>query len=159
VAENASGSEITDSAFGPIARTAHGIGGDSTDDHLIGTVRGKGRMVDILLTMPTDAYWLAAQGKMITTVPFLTLLGYSDLPGTFPDGSPIPADTARRIARECSTWTRILTDPATGTPIDAKAMSYYIPAQVRQTLVAQWQWCSVPGCRRRAETSEVDHII
>ncbi len=158
-AENASGSEVTDSAFGPIARTDHGIGGDSTDDHLIGTVRRKGRLIDILLTMPTDAYWLAAQGKMITTVPFLTLLGYSDLPGTFPDGSPIPADTARRIARECSTWTRILTDPATGTPVDANATSYYIPARIRQTLTAKWQACTMPGCRRRAEASEVDHII
>ncbi|EKU47354.1 13E12 repeat family protein [Mycobacteroides abscessus subsp. abscessus] len=158
-AENASGSEVTDSAFGPIARTDHGIGGDSTDDHLIGNVRRKGRLIDILLTMPTDAYWLAAQGKMITTVPFLTLLGYSDLPGTFPDGSPIPADTARRIARECSTWTRILTDPATGTPVDANAMSYYIPARIRQTLTAKWQACTMPGCRRRAEASEVDHII
>lgn len=157
--ESASASEITKSAFGPIARTAHGIGGDSTDDHLIGTVRRKGRLIDIVLTMPTDAYWLAAQGKMITTVPFLTLLGYSDLPGTFPDGSPIPADTARRIAKECSTWTRILTDPATGTPVDANATSYYIPARVRQTLTAKWQACTMPGCRRRAEASEVDHII
>lgn len=111
------------------------------------------------LTMPTTPFWLGGQSKMITTVPFISLAGLADLPGTFSDGSPIPPDMARAIAGQCSTWTRILTDPATGTPVDAKAMSYYIPAQVRQTLVAQWQWCSVPGCRRRAETSEVDHII
>lgn len=111
------------------------------------------------LTMPTTPFWLGGQSKMITTVPFISLAGLADLPGTFSDGSPIPPDMARAIAGQCSTWTRILTDPATGTPIDAKAMSYYVPAQVRQTLVAQWQWCSVPGCRRRAETSEVDHII
>lgn len=111
------------------------------------------------LTMPTTPFWLGGQSKMITTVPFISLAGLADLPGTFSDGSPIPPEMARAIAGQCSTWTRILTDPATGTPIDAKAMSYYIPAQVRQTLVAQWQWCSVPGCRRRAETSEVDHII
>ncbi len=111
------------------------------------------------LTMPTTPFWLGGQAKLITTVPAISLTGLADLPGTFSDGSPIPPDMARAIAGQCSTWTRILTDPATGTPIDAKAMSYYIPAQVRQTLVAQWQWCSVPGCRRRAETSEVDHII
>ena len=158
--------EIIDSAFGriprtnrPNARADEDVKPDSTDDRLIGTVRRKGRLIDILLTMPTDAYWLAGQGKMITTVPFLTLLGYSDLPGTFPDGSPIPADTARRIAKECSTWTRILTDPATGTPVDANATSYYIPARIRQTLTAKWQACTMPGCRRRAEASEVDHII
>lgn len=111
------------------------------------------------LTMPTTPFWLGGQAKLITTVPAISLAGLAELPGTFSDGSPIPPDMARAIAGQCSTWTRILTDPATGTPIDAKAMSYYIPAQVRQTLVAQWRWCSVPGCRRRAETSEVDHII
>nr|WP_284711305.1 HNH endonuclease signature motif containing protein [Brevibacterium sp. XM4083] len=66
---------------------------------------------------------------------------------------------ARRVAGHCSTWSRILTDPATGTPVDAQAKSYYIPQTVRQTLIAQWQSCTVPGCRRRAESSEVDHII
>lgn len=44
-----------------------------------------------------------------------------------PDGSPLPADMARRLAGYASTWTRILTDPATGTPLDAKATSDTIP--------------------------------
>lgn len=81
-----------------------------------------------------------------------------DLAGMLPDGSPLPADMARRLAGYSSTWTRILTDPATGTPLDAKATSYTIPRSVRQTLTAQWLTCTVPGCTRRAETSEVDHI-
>lgn len=115
--------------------------------------------VKVLLSMPTGPYWVSAQAKMITTVPCMSLLGQSDLPGTFPDGSPIPAETARAIAGQCSTWTRILTDPATGTPIDANAKSYYIPQSVRQALVTKWQRCTMPGCRRRAESAEVDHII
>ena len=53
----------------------------------------------------------------------------------------------------------MLTDPATGTPIDARSKSYYIPADVRAPLIGKWQSCSTPGCTRRAETSEIDHII
>lgn len=49
-----------------------------------------------------------------------------DLAGMLPDGSPLPADMARRLAGYASTWTRILTDPATGTPLDAKAINYTI---------------------------------
>lgn len=82
-----------------------------------------------------------------------------DLAGMLPDGSPLPADMARRLAGHASTWTRILTDPATGTPLDAKATTYTIPNNIRQTLAAQWLNCSMPGCPRRAQTSEVDHII
>ncbi|MCT1449035.1 hypothetical protein M3G43_17450, partial [Brevibacterium casei] len=55
------------------------------------------------------------QAGVIVTVPFLTLTGDANLPGTLADGSPIPAETARRIAAGAPTLTRILTDPATGT--------------------------------------------
>ncbi|MCF2572811.1 HNH endonuclease [Brevibacterium sp. UCMA 11754] len=82
-----------------------------------------------------------------------------DLAGMLPDGSPLPADMARRLAGYASTWTRILTDPATGTPLDAKATSYAIPNSIRQPLAAQWMNCTMPGCTRRAELTEVDHII
>lgn len=81
-----------------------------------------------------------------------------DLAGMLPDGSPLPADMARRLAGYASTWTRILTDPATGTPLDAKATSYSIPNSIRQPLAAQWMNCTMPGCIRRAESTEVDHI-
>src|SRR5699024_4208772 len=86
------------------------------------------------LVLPTHGQWISTQAKMITTVPVLTLIGESDLPGIFSDGSPVPAEAARAIAGECTTWTRILTDRATGTPIDAKALSYHIPASVRLPL-------------------------
>ncbi|QQB16027.1 HNH endonuclease [Brevibacterium casei] len=116
-------------------------------------------LLGLNLSLPTTGFWFANQARMIMTVPLMSLLDQSELPGTFSDGSPVPADMARRVAGHCSTWSRILTDPATGTPVDAQAKSYYIPQTVRQTLIAQWQSCTVPGCRRRAESSEVDHII
>ncbi|MCM1014041.1 MULTISPECIES: DUF222 domain-containing protein [unclassified Brevibacterium] len=113
----------------------------------------------IAAEMPMHSWWIALQATMVTTVPVMSLLGESNLPGTLPDGSPIPADTARRIAGHCSTVTRILTDPATGTPIDAKATTYRIPNEVRKTLIAQWECCSVPGCARAAVKAEIDHIV
>lgn len=114
---------------------------------------------NIGLVMPTHGQWIASQAKMITMVPFLTLVDGAELPGIFSDGSPIPAEAARSIAAKCSTWMRILTDPATGTPIDARATSYHIPSDLRLPLAGKWQSCTAPGCIRRGETSEVDHII
>ena len=113
---------------------------------------------DVVIAMPTDQWWLANQAAVVATVPFLTLTGDSELPGTVGDGSPIPAETARRIAAGSKTLTRILTDPATGTPVDAKATTYTIPKSVRKTLIAQWAICTVPGCTRSAEKSEIDHV-
>ncbi|MEY9257821.1 hypothetical protein ABH903_000831 [Brevibacterium epidermidis] len=113
----------------------------------------------IKLVMPTHGQWVREQAKMMVTVPYLTAVGKSELPGTFSDGTPVPPDAARALAGESPTWHRILTDPATGTPIDARSRSYHIPAEVRAPLVGKWQSCTAPGCTRRAETSEVDHII
>jgi hypothetical protein len=113
----------------------------------------------IKLVMPTHGQWVREQAKMMVSVPYLTATGRSELPGTFSDGSPVPPEAARALAAQSPTWHRILTDPATGTPIDARSRSYYIPADVRAPLIAKWQSCSAPGCTRRAETSEIDHII
>src|SRR5699024_2765444 len=75
------------------------------------------------------------------------------------DGSPIPAEVARTIAGRSKTIQRILTDPATGTPLDAKATSYPVPKDLRKTLIEQWNCCAAPGCTRTAEKSEMDHVI
>ncbi|WP_209326177.1 HNH endonuclease signature motif containing protein [Brevibacterium renqingii] len=113
----------------------------------------------VKLRMPTSQWWLSQQAATVATVPFLTLTGDSELPGTLADGSPIPAEVARTIAGRSKTIQRILTDPATGTPIDAKATSYPVPKDLRKTLVEQWNNCTVPGCQRTAEKSEMDHVI
>ncbi|WP_171006972.1 HNH endonuclease signature motif containing protein [Brevibacterium sp. 2SA] len=110
------------------------------------------------VSMPTGPHWIRNQAGLVVTLPLMSLLGDSNLPGVLPDGSPIPAETARRIAAGSPTLTRILTDPATGTPINAQAKTYAIPQQVRRTLISQWTVCTVPGCRRTAEKSEIDHV-
>ncbi|WP_432790856.1 HNH endonuclease signature motif containing protein [Brevibacterium sp. K11IcPPYGO002] len=113
----------------------------------------------VKLRMPTNAWWLSHQAATVVTVPFLTLTEDSDLPGTFADGSPVPAEVARTIAGRSKSIQRILTDPGTGTPLDAKATTYQVPRDLRKTLVEQWTVCTVPGCSRRAEKSEIDHVV
>ncbi|WP_210604577.1 HNH endonuclease signature motif containing protein [Brevibacterium oceani] len=113
----------------------------------------------VKLRMPTTQQWLSHQAATVVTVPFLSLAGDSDLPGTFADGSPVPAEVARTIAGRSKSIQRILTDPATGTPIDAKATSYVVPQDLRKTLIEQWTVCTVPGCSRRAERAEMDHVV
>lgn len=142
-----------------IVNTVHDAANKAHTNSEAAAREGTTTTTSICLEMPTHGQWINTQGKMIVTVPFLTLTGDADLPGIFSDGSPIPAETARRIAGNCSTWTRILTDKATGTPINAKAANYSIPASLRLPLAAKWRSCTAPGCIRRSETSEVDHII
>ena len=113
----------------------------------------------VKLRMPTNSWWLSHQAATVVTVPFLTLTEDSDLPGTFADGSPVPAEVARTIAGRSKSIQRILTDPGTGTPVDAKATTYQVPRDLRKTLVEQWTVCTVPGCVRRAEKSEIDHVV
>lgn len=166
-AGGADGANLQAAASGPAA-TAAGTATTAADAATSG--RGSAfsasplngaRIVErrVVIAMPTHHWWLYWQAGVVVTVPFLTVCGQSELPGVLPEGSPIPAETARRIAGYSSTMTRILTDPATGTPLDAKATTYRVPNNVRSTLIAKWAVCSVPGCSRRAATSEIDHII
>src|SRR5699024_1307397 len=86
---------------------------DSTrtnDKAAAGDSHGTEVTTQIGLILPTRGQWISAQAQMITTVPVRTLMGESELPGIFSAGSPVPAETARAIAGECTTWTRILTD-------------------------------------------------
>lgn len=114
---------------------------------------------NLVLAMPTGAWWLSHQAAVIGTVPFLTAYGKSHLPGHLPDGTPISADLARQLVGHSSTLYRVLTDPATGTPLDAKARAYRIPREVRTSVTAKWMMCTAPGCTREAERAELDHVI
>lgn len=113
---------------------------------------------ELVLTLPTNDWWISRQGGLIATVPFMTAYGKSQLPGQLPDGSPIPAETARRLVGNCGSLLRVLTDPASGTPLDSKALTYRIPRSVRTTVTSQWMLCSTPGCTRQAVHSEIDHV-
>ncbi|TPW78188.1 DUF222 domain-containing protein, partial [Schumannella soli] len=67
----------------------------------------------------------AIRAQVQVVVPALALVGYDDSPSDLIGRSPIDADTARKLATNAPTLTRMLTDPASGTVI---AVDSYRPA-------------------------------
>jgi hypothetical protein len=90
-------------------------------------------------------------------VPYTTLLGLDDRPAELAGYGPIPASMARRIAED-GRWRRVLTDPATGTAVEAATRRHDPPARVSETLIVRDQTCRWPGCRRPARRCQRDHV-
>lgn len=90
------------------------------------------------------------------TVAATTLLGLDDCPGELAGVGPIPADIAREIAGDAD-WTRILTDPRSGTLLDYGTTTYRPPQPLADKIVAQHQRCRHPGCRMPAARCHIDH--
>jgi hypothetical protein len=89
-------------------------------------------------------------------IPITTLLGLDDNPAELSGHGPIPAETARRIAAD-GTWRRLLTDPVTGTVLEAATHRHDPPAQVSETLLARDRTCRWLGCNRPARECDRDH--
>ncbi len=93
-------------------------------------------------------------------VDFLTLAGAREDPATLAGYGPIPDWLVREIASDPgSTWSRLITDPATGQLLEAGADKYRSPASLARLIKARDRECTHPGCHRPAEFSEIDHII
>ncbi|OXM58127.1 HNH endonuclease [Amycolatopsis thailandensis] len=93
-------------------------------------------------------------------VDFLTLAGARDDPATLAGYGPIPEWLVREIASDPgSTWSRLITDPATGQLLEAGADKYRSPASLARFIKARDRECTHPGCHRPAEFSEIDHIL
>ncbi len=99
----------------------------------------------------------AIRAQVQVIVPALTLLGTDDGPADLVGRSPIDADTARCLAENAPSWTRVLTDPIDGTVVAVDR--YRTPWPQRRYLQARDQHCRFPGCRRAAIRCEVDHTI
>ncbi|KIC57999.1 HNH endonuclease signature motif containing protein [Microbacterium hominis] len=99
----------------------------------------------------------AIRAQVQVIVPALTLLDADDGPADLVGRTPVDADTARALAANAPTLTRILTDPIDGTVI---AVDRYRTAQSqRRFLRARDQHCRFPGCRRAAIRCEIDHTV
>ena len=93
-------------------------------------------------------------------VDFLTLAGARDDPATLAGYGPIPDWLVREIASDPeSTWSRLITDSATGQLLEAGADKYRSPASLARLIKARDRECTQPGCHRPAEFSEIDHIV
>jgi hypothetical protein len=91
------------------------------------------------------------------TVPVLTLLGVGDEPAMLEGYGPIDADTARTLASQAPSFTRILTHPVTGTVLDIDRNPFRVPADLRRWLQVRDETCRFPGCNKRAVHSDLDH--
>ncbi|RSN28678.1 HNH endonuclease [Amycolatopsis sp. WAC 01416] len=93
-------------------------------------------------------------------VDFLTLVGARNDPATLAGYGPIPDWLVREIASDPdSTWSRLITDSATGQLVEAGAGKHRSPASLARLIKARDRECTQPGCHQPAEFSEIDHII
>ena len=90
------------------------------------------------------------------TIPYTALLGADELPGDLAGYGPIPAAVARDLAAG-GTWRRILTDPASGRPVDYGTTRYRPPAHLAGLVITRDQTCQFPGCRIPAHRCDLDH--
>ena len=92
------------------------------------------------------------------TIPYTALLGANDLPAEIAGYGPIPAAVARDLAAG-GTWRRILTDPASGRPVDYGTTRYRPPTHLAGLVITRDQTCQFPGCRVPAHRCDLDHGI
>jgi hypothetical protein len=99
-------------------------------------------------------------GKQVAAVvvDLPTLLGLAEHPGTIPGYGTIPAPLARAMAADRD-WIRWTTDPGTRQVIDRGADTYRPSAKMRAFLAARDRTCGFPGCHRRAQDCDCDHVI
>ncbi|MGP9728581.1 DUF222 domain-containing protein [Glutamicibacter sp. 287] len=71
---------------------------------------------------------------------------------------PIPVGTALALAKDAPSMLRVLTDPWTGAAIDVGRQKYRPSQALKDLLRVREVHCCFPGCRRTAETSEIDHV-
>ena len=127
-------------------------------------LRMDGLRVDALVAWAGDA--LAnpelprRQGRRVelqVVVDLASLLGLADNPAELVGYGPIPAEAARELAGD-ATWRRLVTDPADGHLLDYGAVIYRPPQKLADYIVARDRRCRFPGCGRRAEACDIDHV-
>jgi hypothetical protein len=139
-------------AVAGIDAAAHSMLGD--DDRTLDQLRA-----DLAGELLSGAMTATGAGVSVSvTVPVLTLLGQSDEPGVLHCVGPIDAETARRLAGEATSFTRILTHPISGTVLELDREQYRVPADLKRTLAHRDRSCRFAGCGRRATNCDIDHI-
>ncbi|MEA5456185.1 DUF222 domain-containing protein [Sinomonas sp. JGH33] len=97
------------------------------------------------------------RAELIVTVPARTLMGDAETPGEIIGCGPIDAESARILASEAATWTRLFVDSESGAPLAIGRRRYTPTLAMRRFLGARDRTCRFPGCDKPAASSEADH--
>ncbi|MCU0299151.1 MAG: HNH endonuclease [Candidatus Nanopelagicales bacterium] len=93
-------------------------------------------------------------------IPADTLIGDNDYGAASKRLGPLTSELARSLCfSPDARWRRLVTDPLTGRLVDMNATTYRIPERIRNAVKARDLTCRFPGCHRRAEYADCDHII
>ena len=87
-----------------------------------------------------------------------TALSLADHPGVIPGYGTVPAALARAMAGDRD-WVRWTVDPGTRQVIDLGGQVYRPSARMRAFLAARDRVCGFPGCHRRAQDCDCDHVV
>jgi len=126
----------------------YGQGGNRTLDQ---------QRADALVGLIADrSFW---DVQINVTIPADMLMGV-ETTGADLNGSPITHALARHLAwSPDARWTRLVTDPLTGVLLDPGTTTYEIPKKLRTAIRLRDETCRWPGCTRKAEYTDTDHVI
>ena len=97
------------------------------------------------------------RAKVLVTVPVLTLLGHSEEPGDLQGYGPIDPATARKLAAEAPSFTRLLVHPVSSAILDYDRTTYAVPADLKTVLHVRDGVCRAIGCEQPATHAQLDH--
>ncbi|WPF81097.1 DUF222 domain-containing protein [Sanguibacter sp. 4.1] len=140
------------------ARSTSGPVNEGTGAAVPTTTTGDGRPMHSIAGVADRVSLGDIKPQVAVTIPVMTLLGHSDEPGDLAGHGPIDADTARRLAAQAPSFLRILTHPETGTVLSVGRDRYAVPADLRSWLRLRDETCRFPGCSRRAQRCDIDHV-
>ncbi|MQA85550.1 MAG: DUF222 domain-containing protein [Streptosporangiales bacterium] len=103
-----------------------------------------------------DALLRGRQHTHMTVVVDLGTLAGGATPGILPDGSPIPAEDARRIAQNAG-LSRVIVGPDS-LPLDVGREHRLVTPAIRKALEVRDRGCVVEGCTMPAAWCEADHV-
>jgi len=132
---------------------------DCPDPHGQGDARTRDQRRADALTGFLDAH-CTYQVTVDVVIPADTLIGDNEYGAETRQLGPIPSELARQLCfSPDARWRRLVTDPLSGRLVDLSAQTYRIPQHIRNAVKARDLTCRFPGCHRRAEYLDCDHIV
>ncbi|MDN4612716.1 HNH endonuclease signature motif containing protein [Arthrobacter burdickii] len=101
----------------------------------------------------------SSTAKIVVTVPVFSLMGLSDEPGELEGYGPIPAEAARQLAGNATSWLRLLTHPYSGAILSLDRTRYRPSEDLRTWIQLREKTCSFYGCSRPASRCDLDHLV